>query len=353
MRYKNIRITKFRLTGALLLLAITAQAAVPLLIPSTSAAPLTHAYVQLDRLATGQDSTWELDFKPTTAGATSLSVNFSSVWTTNSGTVSTTQAVGACTDSTDTQLPGSPSASGSGSTVSVSGITALSNSTSYCEAFTTSNSVHTPTAGAYSFTVTVGSDSSTVATTIVGANADQVTVNATVNPSFSLSISPNSDTLPTLDTASVKTSSSPIVATVNTNAANGWYLWGKDSNQGLKSTNAGGYTIPSNCSGGAGTNATLSAGTEGYNLGASVNTQGSGSGGTATTSGTGLVFDNAGGTAGKGAGLCSANYQAVASSNGTANGAKINMLNNAAISGVTKPATDYTDTETFVGAGVF
>ncbi len=349
MRYKNFRFTKFRLAGALFALALMAQAAVPLLIPRTSAAPLTNVYVRLNRLATAQDTKWELDFKPATAGATSLSVDFSSAWTTNSGTVSSTQAIGACADSSDT-TPTGGSASGSGSVVTVSSITALSNSTQYCLAFTTANSVHTPTAGAYTFTVTVGSDSSTVATTIVGAGADQVTVNATVNPAFSMSLSATSDTLPTLDVATVKTSSSAVQATINTNAANGWNLWGTDSNQGLKSTNAGGYTIPSvtTCTGGVSGNSTLTAGTEGYNLGASVNTQGSGSGGTASIA---TVF--VGGSLGKGGGLCSAGYQVVATSTGTANAAKIDMKNSAAISGVTKPATDYTDLETFVGAGIF
>lgn len=353
MRIYKTQINKTKLAGLSVGLAFLAQALVPILSPAANAANLTNAYVRLDRLATAQDTTWELDFKPATAGATSLSVNFSGSWTSNSGTVNATQAIGACTDNSDTQLPGSPTASGSGSTVTVSSITALSNSTQYCEAFTTSNSVHTPTAGAYTFTVTVGSDSSSVATTIVGAGADQVTVTATVNPSFSMSLNTTTDALGTITTGAVKTSSSAVSATINTNAANGWYLWGKDSNAGLKSTTAGNYTIASNCSSGAGTNTTLSAGTEGYNLGASVGTQGSGSGGTAATSGTGLVFDNASGTAGKGAGLCSTNYQPVAKSTGTANGARIDMLNNAAISGVTKPATDYTDLETFVGAGVF
>ncbi|HET7827550.1 MAG TPA: hypothetical protein VFK97_01650, partial [Candidatus Saccharimonadales bacterium] len=232
--------------------------------------------------------------------------------------------------------------------------------TLYCFNFGSSSTLTTPTGSGTNLTGTVTTQDSTPSTidsgnwavTIVGAGADQVTVSATVNPSFSMSLSTTTDALGTLTTGAVATSSSAIQATISTNAANGWYLWGKDSQAGLRSTTAA-YTIPSNCSSGAGSNSTLTAGTEGYNLGATVFAQGTGSGGTAATSGTGLVFDNASGTAGKGAGLCSTNYQTIANSNGTANAAKINMLNNAAISGVTKPGTDYTDLETFVSAGLF
>jgi len=356
MHIHKLQLTKNKAVSLGLGLMLLAQALVPVLSPAASAASLTSTYVRLDRLATGGAGPVRLVFTTASAGATSASIDFSSSWTSNSGQVNATQAVssGACaTETGATALPGSITAAGSGSTITISSITALSATTSYCVDLTSSTAVTNPSAGTYTFTVTVGSDSTTVATTIVGAGADQVTVSASVNPSFSMSLSTTTDSLGTIATNAVKTSSSAIQATINTNAANGWYLWGKDSNAGLKSTTAGNYTIPSNCASNAGTNTTLSAGTEGYNLGATVGTQGSGSGGTAATSGAGLVFDNAGGTAGKGAGLCSTNYQAIATSNGTANGARIDMKNNAAISGVTKPATDYTDLETFVGAGIF
>ena len=348
MKLKKLHLTKFRIAGLAFGLTLLIQAFVPIL--SADAATLTNTYVRLDRLATGSSGAVRLVFTTVGAGATSASINFSSAWTTNSGSVNTTQSVSSASCAAETgatALPGSISAAGSGSTITISSVTALSATTAYCVDLTSATAVTNPTAGSYSFTVTVGSDSTTVATTIVSSGADQVTVSATVNPTFSLSLSTATDNLGALTTGSVSTSSSAIQATVSTNAANGWNLWSKDSQAGLRSTNAS-YTVPSNCASGAGTNSTLSAGTEGYNLGAVVNSQGSGSGGTTSVP---ALFN--GSSLGRGAGLCSTNYQTVATSTGTANAAKVDMKNSAAISGVTKPGTDYQDIETFVGAGLF
>ncbi|MGH7157069.1 MAG: hypothetical protein ACREGG_03100, partial [Candidatus Saccharimonadales bacterium] len=190
-------------------------------------------------------------------------------------------------------------------------------------------------------------DSGDYGVDVVGSGADQVTVNATVNPTFTMALANTTDTLPTLSVGSVKTSPTPPTATINTNAANGWYFWGNDSNQGLKSTTAGNYTIPSDCSGGAGANSTLAAGAEGYNIGAVATSQ---AGGTGTVS---IDSHFTGGSLGEGGGLCSGNYQTIATSTGTASNSLLTLTNNAAISGITKAATDYTDVETFVGAGLF
>lgn len=367
MKYKNLRFSKTKIAAASFGLALALQALVPFLSPSASAGTLTNTLVRIDRLAQSQTTGGMVCAKPTTAsteahvqvtfpgngtqGATSFGVNGTAAnWTT-----------------TTTNLPSGATAwIGIGTATNVTGATVTFPSgdlvvgTLYCFNFASSSTLSTPTSNGTNLTGSVTTQDSTPATidsgnwavTIVGANLDEVTVSATVNPAFSMSLNINSDNLGTLTTGSVATSSTAIQALISTNAANGWYLWGKDSQAGIHSTTAA-YTIASNCSGGAGTNGTLTAGTEGYNLGATVGTQGSGSGGTAATSGTGLVFDNAAGTAGKGAGLCSTNYQTIANSNGTANGARIDMKNNAAISGVTKPATDYSDIETFVGAGLF
>lgn len=358
--------TKVRIAGALFALALVLQATVPLLIPSASAGTLTNTLVRFDRLAASTATTGLVCAKEASSGTDAVaSVTFPTGFT-----VSATTSNWSVSTSTTTDWPsgavawtGIAAPTGSGN-FTISGQTVnfqsgdLNTTSLYCFNWTNSAALTTGSAGNYSGTVTTETsapatiDSGNYSVTIVGAGADQVTVTATVNPAFSMSLNTSSDALGTLTVGAVKTSASAIEATISTNAANGWYLWGKDSNHGLNSTTAS-YTIGSNCSGGAGTNGTLTAGTEGYNLGASVFNQGTGSGGTATTSGTGLVFDNASGTAGKGAGLCSTNYQTIASSNGTANAAKIDMLNNVAISGVTKPASDYTDLETFVGAGLF
>jgi len=372
MRLPKLHLTKIKITGLAFLLTLAAQAFVPFLSMSASAGTLTNTLVRVDRLAQSQTTGGMVCAKSTTASVEAhVQVSFPGNGTQGSNSFGVNTTAGNWTTTT-TNLPNGATpwiGVGTATNVSTNTVTFPSGDmvvgTLYCFNFAAASTLSTPTNNGTNLTATVTTqdstpstiDSGTYAMTIVGAGADQITVNATVNPTFSMSLvgpSGQTDSLGTLTTGAVATSASTfIVATVSTNAANGWYLWGKDSNQGLKSASAGNYTIPSNCSSGAGTNSTLSAGTEGYNLGATVTAQGSGSGGTATTTGTGLVFDNAGGTAGKGAGLCSANYQSIATSNGTANAATVTMKNNAAISGVTKPGSDYTDLETFVGAGLF
>jgi hypothetical protein len=178
---------------------------------------------------------------------------------------------------------------------------------------------------------------------------DQITVTATVPQNFSFALgtcSSNTDALGTLSTSSPSTSPTPCTATVNTNASNGWQTWAKDLNQGLKSSSAGNYTIASNCSGSAGTNSTLTNAAEGYNLGV----ESSQTGGTGTiTVATPFIRSS---TNYRGGGLCSA-LQTLASSGGTANNAVLTLYNSASIVGSTPAATDYTDTETVVAAGLF
>ncbi|MCA9327738.1 hypothetical protein KDA14_04380, partial [Candidatus Saccharibacteria bacterium] len=153
--------------------------------------------------------------------------------------------------------------------------------------------------------------------------------------------SANSDNLGALTTGSVSVSPSPRTATVNTNAKNGWYVWAKDTNTGLNSASAA-ATIASTT---PGTNSTLSAGTEGYNTGV-TSSHGGGSG---TIS---VATPFVGGATGKGGGL-DTTLRTLASSNGTAQNDVLTLTNNAAISSTTAAASDYTDTITVVGAGLF
>jgi len=363
MRYLNLRLTKARIAGVIFAVALALQAVVPLLTPTASADQLTNTLVRFDRMAQSQATTGTVCAKTTATVATEavVSVFFPTGFTVSSTvgnwTVSTATTTGWPTGANAWVGIGAPTGSGnftiSGQTVNFqSGDLAIN--TLYCFNWTSTAALTTGTAGAYTGSVTTETSApATISTgnygvTTVGANADQITVTATVNPTFSMSLSANSDALGTLSTSSVSSSPTPRTATVNTNASNGWYFWGKDSNQGLNSTTAS-YTIPSvtTCTGGVSGNSTLSAGTEGYNVGAVATSQSAGTG-TVTIAG---VFT--GGSSGKGGGLCSSNYQTIASSNGTAATSVITLTNNAAISGITKPGTDYTDTETFVGAGLF
>lgn len=170
---------------------------------------------------------------------------------------------------------------------------------------------------------------------------DQVVVTATVPPAFSFALSGNTDALGTLTAGSVKASPTPVTATVNTNAKNGWMVWAKDANTGLTSGSAA-YTIASTT---PGSNSTLLTSAEGYNTGV-TSTQASGS---ATPS---VTAPFVGGSLGKGGGL-NTSLAALASSAGTASNAVLTLTNNVNVIGSTPAAADYTDTITVVGAGLF
>ena len=181
-------------------------------------------------------------------------------------------------------------------------------------------------------------DSGTYATASI--SDDQIVVTATVTPTFSFALSGNTDALGTLSTSSVVSSPTPRTVTINTNATNGWYAWARDANAGLTSA-AASKTIASTT---PGSNSTLSTGTEGYNTGVTQSQTGG--------SGTITVAAAFVGGAGQGGGL-DTSLRTIASSNGTADNAVLTLTNNATIAATTPAATDYTDTITVTGAGLF
>ncbi|HSW37427.1 MAG TPA: hypothetical protein VLG37_03610 [Candidatus Saccharimonadales bacterium] len=315
---------------------------------SVNAASLTNTYIRLNRMKTGTGTSFRLVFRTVGAGATSVAINFngadSTTWTGSSGVVNTTQTVSSASCAAETgatALPGSITAAGSGSTVTISSVTALSATTTYCVDLTSATAVTNPTSSEYHPTVTVGSDSTTVALRVIAD--DQVVVSATVPPTFNFVLDANTTSFTAnLDTAAVRQTTGRTV-TVTTNATNGWIAWAKDLNTGLTSA-AAAKTIASTT---PGTAATLSAGTEGYVISAEVTTD-AGGGGTVSIP---AAYQ---GTAGNnnGSGL-DTTYRQIASSNGTANGDVITIRGKAAISGSTPAATDYTDTWTIIGAGTF
>jgi hypothetical protein len=214
-------------------------------------------------------------------------------------------------------------------------------------ALTTPSSPASSEVGAVTTQTSTPADIDTAQFATATISNDQILVTATVPPVFTFALSANSDALGTLATGSVAHGAS-ITATVGTNAKNGWAVWSKSAaaNGGLTSS-AASYTIASTCNGGTqlGTNTTLSAGTEGYNTGV-TSSHAAGSGTITVNS----VFD---GTAtSQGGGLCGT-YQKLATSSGTASADVLTMKNNVAISAATAAATDYTDTITVVGAGLF
>jgi hypothetical protein len=239
-------------------------------------------------------------------------------------------------------LPGTVTAAGAGTTVTFSSMTALTGGFLYCGVLTGS-AVTNPTAATTSDTavLTDGTDSaSTVSIDIL--TSDTVSVTATVPPSFTLAVGSSTDNF----TANLSTgstgSTTGVVLTVNTNAKSGYFLYGSDSNTGLTSANAG-HTI---AAASATANGTLSNGAEGYDSAATITSQGTGTGTTTLTT----PYSSSG--TGNGAGFTTGE-NLIATSNGSAINAQVKVKEYATISGSTPPATDYTDTLTFVGGGAF
>lgn len=223
----------------------------------------------------------------------------------------------------------------------------LSVNTLYCFNWTTASAVTVKSSATSSNTGSVTTRTSAPADIESGSYAtasitdDQIVVSATVPSVFSFALSGNTDALGTLSSSSVTTSPTPRTATVNTNATNGWQVWASDTNTGLTSATAS-STIASTT---PGTNSTLSNGVNGYNTGI-TQTQVGGSG-TITVA---APFVGTG--AGQGGGL-DTSLRTLASSTGTANTAVLTIKNNVAISPTQAAASDYTDTITVIGAGLF
>jgi hypothetical protein len=313
---------------------------------------LTNSYVRLNRMTAGTGTSFRLVFKTnaTTNAATSIAVNFNgadtTTWTGSTGAVNTTQSVSSATCAAEvtgaTALPGTLTAAGAGSTVTISAITAsLTVSTVYCVDLTSLTAVTTATAGEYHPTITFGVDTNTVAIRTI--TNDQVVVSAVVLPTFNLALSGTTDSFTTNLTTGAVTDTTGVTATVNTNAKTGWFAWAKDLNTGLTSATQS-KTIAATT---PGTFTTLASGSEGYVMGITSITQGSGAGVTSPVA----AYDGSGG-AGKGSGL-DANIRQIAQSTGTANGAILTLKERAGISSITPAAADYTDTITILAAGSF
>lgn len=339
-----------RVIALLLAAAIVLGALVPVMMNRiVGAAALAQVSVRFDRMKVGTPTTGTVCAKPSsTATEADVQVVFPTGYTVNS-------TLGNWT--VDTTNQGWPAGSvawlgiNTATAVSLQTVTFpsgdLAASTLYC--FNWTNTAALTITGSAS-----ASNGGTVSTRTAGAAVidtspystasiadDQIVVTASVPQSFSFSLNGNSDNLGTLTTGSVAVGATPRVATVNTNAKNGWLIWAKDSSTGLNSALAA-KTIASTT---PGSNSTLSAGTEGYNTG--ITSSQVGGAGVITVA---PAF--AGGSLGKGGGL-DTSLRILATSTGTADTAALTITNNAAIGVLTPAATDYTDTITVVGAGLF
>ena len=341
------------------LLAV-AMMAMPLLVliatPKASGATLTTSYIRLNRLKANPTTTsFRVFFKAASTQTANVAINFNgadvTTWTGSSGLVNATQTVSTAQCVTDgfTALPTASSltAAGASSTVTISGVSATTSGASYCADLTSTSAVTNATAAEYHPTITIGTDSTTVAIRTIAE--DSVVVTATVPPTFNFVFNnTTADAFGNLTTAGSSTTGKTI--TLTTNAATGWIVWAKSTNGttkgSLQSSAASNYKITS-ASALASVSHALGSSVEDYGLAVTVNTDAAG-GGTVTPD---PAYDSTAAT--KLGVLDSQNYRQIASSGGTANGDIINVLERASIKGDTPAANDYTDTITFIGAGSF
>jgi hypothetical protein len=320
------------------------------LIHADANAAMSKVQLRFDRMAVNQTTTGTVCASPNTVGTeTSVSVTFPTGFSVSSTTAnwstSTTNLAWPTNAGVATAWPGigATATSATGQTVTwTSGD--LTVGTLYCFNWTTATALTQPgsaTASELGSVVTnIDATGGGYATATVAANADQIQVTASVPASFAFSLNNNSSAITGLTTGTVGTSGT-TVASISTNSKSGWNVWARDTNGTLTSAlNA--YSINSTT---PGTNSTLSAGTEGYNMGV----VGSNAGGTGSLT---VAAPYVGGSTGKGSGL-DATMRLIGGSTGQAAGSTLTMTNNAAISALTPAASDYTDTITVVGAGLF
>jgi hypothetical protein len=322
-------------------------------VPQTQGANLTTTYLRLNRLKAGQTTSARLVFKAASSQTANVVIDFNgadgTTWAASSGTVNATQTVATATCATETgftALPGSITASGSGAVVTIASVGATTSGTTYCVDLTSTTAVTNATSGEYHPTVTIGSDSTTIALRTIGE--DSYVVTAAVAPTFNFAFNNTTvDAFGTLATGGTSTSGKTI--TLTTNANSGWIVWAKSLNGAskgsLNSATAGNYKITSASSIGSAAH-TLGSSVEDYGLAVILGTDAAGGGTVAIDA----AYD---GTSNKIGVLDSQNFRPIASANGTAAGDIINVLERASIKADTPAANDYTDTITFIGAGNF
>ncbi len=312
------------------------------------AGALSNTFIRFDRLQVSQQTTGTVCAKPATAATeASVQVVFPTGYTLGAAATFTVSSTNLTWPSGGTTWPGIGTASNVTSQTVTFPSGELTVGTLYCFNWTNAAAVQVTSsagsanAGSITTRTSVPATIDTGSFTTQSLSSDQISVTATIPQAFNLALNGSTDPLGNLSSGSVTTSASPRTVTVNTNAAAGWLVWAKDFNTGLNSASTS-STIPSTAP--AGNASVVTAGNEGYNLGV-TSTQ---AGGTGTVS-VG-AFDGA--LTSHGAGLDTA-LRTIASSNGTANNAVLTLKNNAGITATTASATDYTDTITVVGAGMF
>lgn len=314
--------------------------------PTPANAAITTAFIRFDRLEASSALTGTVCLETTTSATEAkVAVTFPSTFTTSETaadwTTTTTNLPAGATAWTTIGATATSATGATGGTVVFSSGD-LTASTFYCFNFAGASS--TRNAGAASdqtgtfVTQTSGDvaiDTVYYATATTASGGDQITVTASVPTTFSFSLSGNTAALGTLST-SVVTSTTPITATVSTNARNGWIAWVRNTSNGLYSTTAA-TDIPD--AGAYGSVHDLSS-TTGYGLDAAPGT------GTPT-------IDTAYDGSSTEVGTLTDVWRQVASATAPANGNTFTLTFRAKVSGTQAAATDYTDTVTVTASGSF
>ena len=341
------KIKRFQYIGVLALLVMSFASVI--FISQASAGTLTHASIlelggaaNASPMIAAQGQQLSIAFTAASTGASTISLNFGAGWTGASGAVNGTQTVTttgcqALTGATNV-VPGTLAASGSGTTISITGGTSMTSGQSYCANLTSTTAVTNPTAGVYSVLVTENTDTTNVAVDILSTGANAYSITGTIAPTFTMSLSGTTDSFSGNLTSSAVTTSTGITTTINTNAASGWFVWAEDSQAGMRSTTAA-TTIPTVTTG---ANRTMNSGGTGpgnaaYALAVSANN-------------TPNYAYNAGTTGG---GLSTSTFNEIATSASAASNVTFVSRELVNIASTTPPATDYTDTITLIGAGSF
>lgn len=362
---KNSKVKKIRvLTAGLFALSMMVSSFV--FVDNVNAAAFDRVMVRFDRMTTSTATTGTVCADPgtTSTDVKTYEVTFPTGYTVNT-TGSNWQTANISTTNLAWPTGGTAWPNATSATASVSGQTVtwtnasaqtMNNGTLYCfnwtntAALTTDSSTGTDLVGSVltedSGTATI--DTSSYSTSLIAD--DQIDVTATVPQTFSFTLSGNSEALGSLSTSAVADGSTNY-ARFDTNAANGWQAWARDYYQGLCSPTVGtctpGTATTQINTTSTGSNRTLSAGTSDYALGLT----------SSQTSGTGTIdlasyqFD--GTSSDTGGGLSATALQTIASSDGTANNARLTLHILAAIDGIEAAASDYADTITVTGAGIF
>jgi hypothetical protein len=346
-----------------LLIFVLAFATLFLFPKPTQAAGLAQVWVRLDRMQASTATTGLICARtPSTNSGTEASVRI----TFPTGfTVSTTASN--WTTSTANIPSGTTAWPGIGTATAASGqdvtfpSTDLSINTTYCFQWTGATTLTNATAGNNKtgtvYTQATGPtilDTGNYALSII--SNDQVTVSATVSPTFQFTLTGSTLPLGTLSSASVTNSSSNVTAQVITNASAGWVMWVQDAtaNNGSLTSSSTGSSIPFAGTKNDDTPTNLSSNT-GYGISAEITTD-------SATSGTGTVSQAAGFGAEYAGGTCSGGtsvgaleniLRPIAAANGPTDGDTITVCARSKVSAIQQAATDYTDTLTLVAAGRF